>query len=323
MATTILIWLNIFAALVSAYSTPLACTGTCGNAHDPAIIKRNDGTYFRFSTNGKIAIHTAPNITGPWVYKGAAIPRGSSINLKGREDLWAPDVTKIGSLYYMLYAVSAFGSQDSAIGYATSSTMDVGSWTDRGETGIRSSKNAKYNAIDGNLVLAPDAAYITFGSFWTDLYIAPVSITEGRIRKTGSDVQIAFQPSGEHAVEAPYIFKNGGKWWLFFSAGKCCALDKNRPARGQEYKILACVSNGGPTGPYVDRDGKNCKSGGGTAVLPSHDWVYAPGGQGVYDDPSMGPIIYYHYVDTRIGYADGQKKFGWNRVRFDGGWPTV
>jgi len=28
-------------------------------------------------------------------------------------------------------------------------------------------------------------------------------------------------------------------------------------------------------------------------------------------------------VDTRIGYSDGQKKFGWNRLVFKDGWPTV
>lgn len=31
----------------------------------------------------------------------------------------APDVTNIGGTYYLYYAVSAFGSQDSAIGLAT------------------------------------------------------------------------------------------------------------------------------------------------------------------------------------------------------------
>jgi arabinan endo-1,5-alpha-L-arabinosidase len=28
-------------------------------------------------------------------------------------------------------------------------------------------------------------------------------------------------------------------------------------------------------------------------------------------------------VDTRIGYSDGQKKFGWNKLNFNDGWPTV
>lgn len=85
---------SLVASLLSAvtavygYANPMECTGICNNAHDPALIRRKDGTYFRFSTGGKIAIHTAPKITGPWTYKGAAIPAGSKINLPGKDDLW-------------------------------------------------------------------------------------------------------------------------------------------------------------------------------------------------------------------------------------------
>jgi arabinan endo-1,5-alpha-L-arabinosidase len=75
-------------ALATAYALPEACSGVCNNAHDPSIIRRPDGTYFRFSTGGKIAVHTAPSLTGPWTYKGAALPSGSSINLAGNQDLW-------------------------------------------------------------------------------------------------------------------------------------------------------------------------------------------------------------------------------------------
>lgn len=79
------LWLS---TTVAAYANPKACSGTCVNTHDPSIIRRSDGTYFRFSTGGKIAVHTAPDITGPWTYKGAALPSGSSINLGGNQDLW-------------------------------------------------------------------------------------------------------------------------------------------------------------------------------------------------------------------------------------------
>lgn len=28
-------------------------------------------------------------------------------------------------------------------------------------------------------------------------------------------------------------------------------------------------------------------------------------------------------VDTTIGYADGDKRFGWNKISFSSGWPVV
>lgn len=45
--------------------------------------------------------------------------------------------------------------------------------------------------------------------------------------------------------------------------------------------------------------------------------------RGVFTDPDLGPVLYYHYVDTTIGYADNKKLFGWNAVDFASGWPVV
>lgn len=45
--------------------------------------------------------------------------------------------------------------------------------------------------------------------------------------------------------------------------------------------------------------------------------------RGVFTDSSLGPVLYYHYVDTTVGYADGQKLFGWNKIDFSSGWPVV
>lgn len=45
--------------------------------------------------------------------------------------------------------------------------------------------------------------------------------------------------------------------------------------------------------------------------------------RGIFDDPFHGPIIYYHYVNTTIGYANSQERFGWNPLDFSSGWPVV
>jgi arabinan endo-1,5-alpha-L-arabinosidase len=173
--------------------------------------------------------------------------------------------------------------------------MDQGSWADHGSTGVSSSKGAKYNAIDGNLITdGGSGAQMAFGSFWQDLFIAGINTAGGSLRRTSAPKQIAYQPAGGHEVEAPFVFPHGGDYYLFFSAGKCCGLDKKRPGRGQEYRILVCRGRR-PDGPFMDKAGKSCTAGGGTMVLPSHGSVYAPGGQGVYQDPVMGTVLYYHY----------------------------
>ena len=58
-------------------------------------------------------------------------------------------------------------------------------------------------------------------------------------------------------------------------------------------------------------------------MLGSHGVVYGPGGQGVMTDATLGPVLYYHYVNTTIGYSDGQKRLGINKIDFSSGWPVV
>ena len=265
----------------SAYSfaNPLQCSGTCGNAHDPSLIQRDsDGTYFRFSTGGKIAIHSAPSAQGPWKYKGAAVPACSSIQLTGNCDLWAPDVNKVGDTYHLYYSVSSFGSQNSAIGLATSKTLDAGSWTDHGSTGVQSSRSNNYNAIDANLIAVDDSYYLNFGSFWADIF--QVEMSNPPTKSTSGTTQIAFNGTGSQALEGAYMFHYESYYYLFFSSGKCCGFDSSKPAPGEEYKIMVCRSQSATAG-FVDQKGTSCARNGGTLVLGSHDFVYGPGGQGV------------------------------------------
>ncbi|KAJ4363493.1 hypothetical protein N0V83_009788 [Neocucurbitaria cava] len=283
----------------------MACSGVCNNAHDPALIRRDDGTYYRFSTGAKISIHSAPSITGPWTYKGAAIPSGSSIDLTGKDDLWAPDVTKVGDTYYLYYSVSSFGSQNSAIGVATSTNLD--SWTDHGSTGITSKAGKNYNAIDGALYWDGSKFVMSFGSFWGDIFSVNMANPPLKVLSGAASTNIAYKPDGSHAQEGAFIALNGNYHYLFFFCRPMLRLRYQQASRGG----------------FVDKAGKKCTEGGGTTVLESHGWVYGPGGQGVYYDPSLGPVLYYHYVDTRIGYADGQKKFGINKIDFSSGWPVV
>ncbi|KAI4180626.1 MAG: hypothetical protein L6R41_007117 [Letrouitia leprolyta] len=245
--------LPIFLPTVTAagYPNPLPCTGICTNAHDPTLIRRNDGTYFRFSTGGGIAVHAALHIQGPWTFNGNVLHNGSKINKTGNQDLWAPDVAKFESSYYLYYSAGSFGSQDSAIGVATSTTMDPGSWVDLGSTGIESVAGSEFNAIDGNLQFANGKAYMNFGSFWSDLYQIEMTVPPAKTAKSVTlATHIAFVPTPPQAQEAAFGFQHGDYYYLFFSVGSCCRYDKSRPAAGDEYKIQACQSTS-ISGPFV------------------------------------------------------------------------
>jgi len=71
------------------FPAPGACSGACqGLYHDPNVVYDSQGTYYRFTTDNKIDISTAPSIAGPWTDQGSALPTGSMINLPGNMDLW-------------------------------------------------------------------------------------------------------------------------------------------------------------------------------------------------------------------------------------------
>lgn len=96
----------LLGATVQAYGNPGACSGQCWS-HDPSVVRRDDGTYFRFETGSKIGIWKAPDLVGPWTYQGAALPSGSKINLKGNDDLWVCPVQPSSS-HFRIFTFSAF-----------------------------------------------------------------------------------------------------------------------------------------------------------------------------------------------------------------------
>ncbi|KAH9824170.1 family 43 glycoside hydrolase [Melampsora americana] len=305
---------------ITAYSQPGPCDGSCFS-HDPSLIQHTDGTWFRFNTGKGIGIWKAPALRGPWTYVGDALKGGSSIQLAGRNDLWAPDVSRVGKTYYMYYAVSQFGRKTSAIGVATSSTLEAGSWTDHGGIGVQSSDNSPYNAIDASLLLSGGAYYLVFGSWNRGIHQVAMQFPPKRKVRSSVAINLAYDPSPPHTGEGPTMFQHGGWYYLLFSSGICCGYQNKKPDPGAEYKIVMCRSRS-PTSGFFNKAGVDCLKGGGTTLLASHDNVYGPGGQGVIDTPN-GLLLYYHYTNPQRGIADADNIFGYNYLSFPDGWPAV
>ena len=97
VCTNLLVSLALLSAAVNGQADPGACSGDCWT-HDPALVRRDDGVYFRFNTGSKIGILKSNSISGPWTFEGSAIPSGSSINLPGRDDLWVRMQSRLSDL---------------------------------------------------------------------------------------------------------------------------------------------------------------------------------------------------------------------------------
>ncbi|KAJ4423651.1 hypothetical protein N0V82_001674 [Gnomoniopsis sp. IMI 355080] len=167
-----------------------------------------------------------------------------------RRDDGAPYLTKIGGTYIMYYTLSHINTRNSTIGYATSTTLEYGSWTDHGSTGITTQDKApasNYNAIDPTLVKVGQQYFMSFGSFWNDLQIIPMNAAGTAPANYPANVQqIEWEPSGNHATEASFIYQytipgtNTPYFYLFWSEGIANGYDTNKPASGTEYKVRVC-----------------------------------------------------------------------------------
>lgn len=146
-------------------------------------------------------------------------------------------------------------SKVSDIGLAISDTLEPGSWWDYGSIGI--SPSPDYNLIDPNIFQenANSQLYLTFGSFWNDIYQLHVGITDLRLNpvfKYEAPRNIISNSSAPATVvEGAVQFKWASYYYLFFSSGQCCNGPDDLPKTGYEYKIMVCRSSD-IEGPYMD-----------------------------------------------------------------------
>ncbi|EJF59885.1 glycoside hydrolase family 43 protein [Dichomitus squalens LYAD-421 SS1] len=323
--TALISCLTLIVGSLAAFPDPLALSGDSFFVHDPSLVQRvSDGKYFVFTTHNKGGIITATNLAGPWTSVGSILPNNSTINLAGRDDIWAPDVSLHNGVYYAYYSVSTFGSQESAIGLATSPSMDPGTWTDLGQV-FRSTTGDAYNAIDPNLVIDEGGSpVLTFGSFWSDIF--QVDLGSNFQSTTSSPVQVSFNSTSPQPEEGSFVWKHGSFYYLFFSSGLCCGFSASSlPPAGNEYKVFVGRSSSAH-GPFLDASGRDLRNTGGTLVLASHGNVYAPGGQSIFTDSKSGKDIFvYHYipVNSPVPYSDTYASLGLNAINWSSGWPVL
>ncbi len=298
--------------------------------HDPAII-REGKTFYVFSTGGRpgsgiIYIRCSGDLYN-WHRCGSVfteLPEWTKSQIPRARSAWAPDVSFLNGKYHLYYSVSAFGSNDSAIGLVTNVTLDPDSpdykWEDQGMVVRSVIGRDNYNAIDGNLVLEdPDKAWLCWGSFWGGIKMRRIDRATGKLSGEDSTLySLAARPSTSSrretagAIEAPFIVEHEGFWYLFVSFDICC--------RGVEstYRIMVGRSEN-VIGPYRDRGGKMMIEGGGTLVLQATtpNWR-GPGHCAILQDTS-GDYMVFHAYHGRTGRSELKI----STVIWEDGWPQV
>ena len=309
------------------------------SVHDPVIIKQ-DSLYYIFCTGLGINDWSSKDMVH-WKHEKpvfAEAPQWAFNVVPGFDnDIWAPDISYYNGLYYLYYAVSAFGKNTSAIGVATNTTLHTDDpnykWVDHGKVIQSIPGKNNWNAIDPNLI-TDDAGkpYLAFGSFWEGLKMVRLQKNRLKVaqsmanlptiasRKKPSDpagnlpaVENNPVDAGGNAIEAAFIFHKNNYYYLFASIDYCC--------RGvnSTYKMIVGRAKK-VQGPYLDEAGTPMAQGGGTLLLQGDKNWYGVGHNAVFTDQNTDYLVFHGY-----DAADGGKpklrieKLSWNAA----GWPVV
>lgn len=305
----------------------IAVSGNTSPVHDPAILS-DDGTFYLFTTGnsrdaeGLLALRTSTDLSA-WQLRGGsytALPAWAASAVPGATGMWAPDISKVGNEYRLYYSISTFGKNRSAIGLATATTIDpahpAANWVDKGPV-VQSAEGDDYNAIDPAVFTDADGRqWMAFGSFWSGLKLIELDPATGLRRADDTLRSIASRPS-PGAIEAAYVIRRGGFYYLFASFDTCC--------RGAQSTYNTVVGrSAAPTGPYVDRDGRAMLDGGGTPVLASGQGTgsrfVGRGHNSIVQQGGRDYIVYHAYDTQRNGVPTLQiQPLTWSAD----GWPTA
>ncbi len=311
------VWLGLLAAcapgLLMAEELPRV-----PRFHDPSTPVLVGDSWWIFATGTGVVSRVSERLEGPWregppVFKEMpAWHREIVPDHKGH--LWAPEVLRLGGRYWVYYSVSSWGSNRSAIGLASNETLDPADpkfgWKDEGVV-IESKREDAYNAIDPHVLADDDGRlWMSFGSFWSGIQLVELDAKTGKAHGERKEVH---RLAWSREVEAPAILKRDGYYHLFVSRGLCCRGVKST------YEIRYGRSRN-ITGPYVDEDGVEMVTGGGSLLVKGEGFRIGPGHPAFFANQGR-TFLSFHYYDARF---DGRPSLGMGRLDFgESGWPKL
>ncbi|MBC7407277.1 MAG: arabinan endo-1,5-alpha-L-arabinosidase [Arcicella sp.] len=272
--------------------------------HDPVMIKQKD-TYYLYCTGEGISVFSSKDLKNwnkePAIFKDKPL-WVDSVAADFKNHIWAPDISFHNNIYYLYYSVSAFAKNTSAIGVATNSTLNPSDtaykWIDHGIV-IQSVPNRDmWNAIDPNLAFDENnTPWLAFGSFWDGLKMVklnPDLLSKAQpeewftLAKRKRSAELADTNPGDAALEAPFVYRKNGYYYLFLSWDYCCQGEKST------YKVVVGRSKN-ITGPYADKDGKALNDGGGTLLIQGNKEWYGAGHNSTYTFDGLDYIVFHAY----------------------------
>lgn len=300
-------------------------------AHDPSFIREGDCSYV-FSTghgpfnDGTIMIRMKCDDSDWWDLVGTVFdqqPEWISQTLGAYpENLWAPHISYHDGTYFLYYAASIPGTNNSLIGLAINSTLDPFSpdyeWIDQGLV-LRSQPGNNFNAIDPFVFWDDGEAWLLFGAGYDGIKMRRLNPRTGLLDTTvDPTIHSLVRRSG--GIGGAALLHRDGYYYLIWYYDICCqGFDSTvnlRVARSTEV-----------TGPYVDREGNPTITGGGTLILgrgehPSQDggtvMVGGAGGPDIYRGED-GWLMIFHWYPEWESHQMSIVEITWT----EDGWPVL
>lgn len=310
--------------------------------HDP-VMAYEDSTYYLFATGMGIQQMTSKDRQSWTVLREpvmTVIPQWAHDSVPGfTQHVWAPDIIRWRGRWWMAYSCSTFGRNGSAIGLLSARSLSYPIWNDEGCIVTSRDNRDNWNAIDPNFVIDDqDQPWLVWGSFWDGIQLARLDTTmhiaKGEKPRTiarrynlnnpTAKAALPINPNppknptsdfaGPNAIEAPFIFKHDGWYYLFVSWDYCCQGSKSnyRVAVGRSKSV---------EGPYFDRKGIDMRYGGGNLFLEGDKTNYEAAGHcAVYHLDDQDIFICHGYSVAQQGASVLiQRPIRWT----DDGWPEL
>jgi hypothetical protein len=138
-----------------------------------------------------------------------------------------------------------------------------------GQSGQLSAEQLEFMLKVLRLIQDEQNVWLCWGSFWGGIMMRRIDPQTGKLSTTDTTLHNlarrprtgpAETPPQSGAIEAPFIIRHDGWWYLFASFDFCCRGAKST------YNIRVGRSQN-VTGPYVDKDGVPMLEGGGSIVI--------------------------------------------------------
>lgn len=262
---------------------------------DPHVMRAEIGWYSYATGNPgyyNIGVSSSKDFT-KWSPVVEALPDRPSWQPITQGLTWAPDVSKVGERYLMLYVArhDSSGLQCLSRAWANSPEgpfidsskepficqSEIGGTIDPHLFVSTSGKRYMYFKNDGNAV-----------GVETKIWVAEVD-EDGDLKQKPVDTGLRnFRSWHGAVVEAPSVFEFEGKFYLTYSANDY----------GSEYYAIGWAVSDSPLGPWSDKSIE--------PLLSTVGVVAGPGGQQIFQDDDANLWIAYHaWTYGKVGYGGG------------------